>query len=251
MSYVVRIWPEVPSVEGVQENGVLCSAICMKIWLIWGIQTAVFEVLRRHLTGRTKENHSISLTTAGLRSEMRDKERASRLRRRSAGSQSASSRGCAMLSILVKHRLFFLLSYSVFNTPLLCLWSYMGNKLAISIYICPPLLHLLTCVFHSSTTTGLSTLNSVRLQMFVLRPVSIKPVTLHTNYSWPHFTFPLCNPPTPNFSTSLHFNTGTVFTLHSSNSHFPQFPSPSSWGLFHKTIFPKKIPYNERANLWT
>jgi hypothetical protein len=118
------------------------SVICMKIWLIWGIQIAVFEVLRRHLTGRTKENHSTSNTTAGLRSEMRDKERASRLRRRRAGSQSAASRGCAMLSILVKHRLLSLLPYSVFKHSAL-----VGNKLAISILICPPLLHLLTCCF--------------------------------------------------------------------------------------------------------
>jgi len=62
---------------------------------------------------------------------------------RRAGSQSAASRGCAMLSVLVKHRLFFLLPY----TPLLCIRSYLCNKLAISIFICPPLLHLLTCCF--------------------------------------------------------------------------------------------------------
>jgi len=108
----------------------LCSVICMKIWLIWGIQTAVFEVLRRHLTGRTKENLGTSITTAGLRSEMGEKERVSRLTKRRVGSQSAASRGCAMLSILVTHRLFFLLPYSVLSTSLLCLWSYLGNKLA-------------------------------------------------------------------------------------------------------------------------
>jgi hypothetical protein len=123
------------------------SVICIEIWLIWGIQNAVLKVLRRHLTGETKENHSMSFKTAGLRSEMRDKEKASRLRRRRAGSQRAASRGCAMLSILVKHSLFFLLLYSVFNNLLLCLWSYLGNKLAISIFICRPLLHLLTCCF--------------------------------------------------------------------------------------------------------
>jgi hypothetical protein len=150
----VPVWPmwfeSVPKYHRFKEykKTVFCvSVICIQIWLIWGIQTAVLEVLRRNLTGGTKENHSMSITTAGLRSEMRDKERASRLRRRRAGSQSAAGRGCAMLSVLVKHRLFFLLPYSVFNNPLLCLCSYLGNKLAISIFICPPLLHLLTCCF--------------------------------------------------------------------------------------------------------
>jgi len=79
------------------------------------MQIAVFEVLRRHLTGRNKENYSMSNTAAGLRSEMRDKERTSRLRRRRAGSQSAASRGSAKLSILVKQHLLFLLPYSVFK----------------------------------------------------------------------------------------------------------------------------------------
>lgn len=201
--------------------------ICVKISLIWGTQTAIFEVPRRYLTGRTEENHNMSITTAGFRSEMRDKERASCLKRRRVWSHSAA--GCAMLSILVKYSIFFMLACSAFNTSLLCLWSYLGNKLAISSFICPPLLDLLTCCFpfqyHSRPQYAkLWTCANVCLPAHL----AIQPVTVHTNYSWSQFTFSLCNPPTSNFNTSPHFNTGTDITVHNYNSNFSQFTSPSS-----------------------
>lgn len=180
------------------------SIICIKIWLIWGIQTAVLEVLRRHLTVRTKENHGMSITTASLPSEMRDKERPSRLRRRRAGSQSTAGRGCAMLSVLVKYRLFFLQRYSVFNTPLLRLWSYLGNKLAISIFICPLLLHILTCCFpfqyyYRPQCAQLCTFTNVCLKAHLL---SASYFSHKLQLIIFHFSFIQ----SANSNTSLHFN---------------------------------------------